>query len=118
MNLENLKQDLKQLKAKNTRNARESGMFCCPSTPAPTPPGSKVMIWNTGVGAGLLDSRSEVGAGERVVREEKKKDERKQRGKPPMWSLLGLAGFSTPFPEGVVPFGDLYFLTSIKRSRP
>lgn len=97
MKRETLMQDLNRIKVEKTRNARIRGMFCCPSTPAPTPPGSIVMTRNTGVGAGLLDSRSEVGAGVGGVRI---KTKRNTVENPPVRSLTGPAGFSTPFPEG------------------
>ena len=81
MNRENLKQDLKQLKAKRPRNAREDMEFGCSATPAPTPPVTD-SNWNSGVGAGI--SNNQVGAGAGVGGEDLKiKDVRQHRGKPP-----------------------------------
>ena len=98
MNQKNLKQDLKQLKGKIHGNARAYKEFGCPATPAPTPTVSVTDDCNTGVGAGLYNNQ--VGAGVRSE-EVKIKDERKHRGKPPE-----VAGFSTPFPEGMSPSGS------------
>jgi len=115
MNRNNLTRFLKQLLAKNTRNTRTHKEFGCSSTPAPTPPGSIKMTWNTGVGAGLLNNLVAAGAGLKELGV-KTKDEQQHRGKPPVVSLTGRVGFSTPFPEGV-PFGDLYLSTSIEGGR-
>ncbi len=116
MNPKNLKQDLKQLKAKIHGNARAYKEFGCPATPAPTPTVSVSDDCNTGVGAGLLNSQT-VGAGV-GVEEVKMKDELQHRGKPPLVSLTGQAGFSTPFPEGLTPSGSFIFKPYISGGRP
>ena len=106
----NLTQRLTQTQPKIKRNAHERGEFCCSATPAPTPPVSLCEYWNTGVGAGIYNNQTVVGAG--VGSEEVKiKGERKHRGKPPELSLSGQAGFSTPFPEGMSPSGPLFLIT-------
>lgn len=105
MRSENLRQDLKQLKDEMDGNARAYKEFGCSSTPAPTPPGSVEMTRKAGVGAGLYNNQTVVGTG--VRKEEEKKDELQHRGKPPVVSLSGRAGFSTPFPEGRTPNGEL-----------
>ena len=115
MNRENLMQGLKLLKAKIHGNARENMELGCSATPAPTPTVSVSDDCNTGVGAGLYNNQVGAGAGVKIE-EVKMKDELQHRGKPPVVSLTGRAGFSTPFPEGV-PFGDDYFLNSIKGGR-
>ena len=97
-------------------NAHAHNEFGCSSTPAPTPPGSVEMIRKPGVGAGLYNNQEGVGVG--VRREEVKikgESQNKHRGKPPepVGSETGLgAGFSTPFPEGLIPSGSFIFLTS------
>jgi hypothetical protein len=109
----NFNQDHKQVIAKNEGNARAHNEFGCSSTPAPTPTGSDKTI-NTGVGAGLYNNQ--VGAGVRMEEVKIKGVSQKQnqhRGKPPDSSLPGQAGFSTPFPGGMIPSGSFIFLTSI-----
>ena len=68
------------------------------------------MTWNTGVGAGFLNNLVAAGAGLKELGV-KTKDELQHRGKPPVVSLTGRVGFSTPFPEGatlrVVYFSNL-----------
>lgn len=108
MTTRTLKQDLKQLKAEMNENARETEEFGCSSTPAPTPPVSSTDSRNTVVGAGLYNNQVGAGVGvkiEEVKEEAKTYGERKHRGKPPLVSLTGRAGFSTPFPEGLTPSG-------------
>ena len=107
-----LMQDLKQLLVKNARNTRAYKEFGCSATPAPTPPGTDRSTRKAGVGAGI--SNNQVGAGAGVGGEDLKiKGVRQHRGKPPVMSLTGRAGFSTPFPEGMSPSGPFIFLTSI-----
>jgi len=125
MNRENLKQDLKQLKAEISRNARECMEFGCSATPAPTPPGTDRSTRKAVVGAGLLYSRIQVGAGVKMkIRiknkvESQKQSQNKHREKPPVVSLKGLAGFFTLFPEGCPPFGGPFFyLTFSQGGRP
>ncbi|HET9869997.1 MAG TPA: hypothetical protein VFR02_05825, partial [bacterium] len=96
MRARDLRQDLKQLKAEIGGNTRTHKEFGCSSTPAPTPPGSVEMTRKAGVGAGILNNQVAAGAGLEGVRV-KTKDE--HRGKPPVVSLTGRVGFSTPFPE-------------------
>jgi hypothetical protein len=108
----NCERNHKQVMEETSPNARESMRFGFPATPALTPPVSLCDDWNTRVRAGLLDSRTTNNAGERDV---KKKEE--HRGKPPLVSLTGRAGFSTPFPEGVVPSGSKYFSTHMQGGR-
>ncbi len=106
MKTSTLMQDLKQLLVKNARNTRAYKEFGCPATPAPTPPGTDRSTRKAGVGAGFLNNQ--VGAGAGVKMEEvKSKGVRQHRGKPPVMSLTGRAGFSTPFPEGMTPSGSL-----------
>jgi hypothetical protein len=99
-------------------NARAHNEFGCSSTPAPTPPVSSTDSRKAGVGAGLYNNQ--VGAGVRMeevkIKGESQNQSQKQNqhhGKPPDSSLSGRAGFSTPFPEGLIPSGSLIFLTSI-----
>lgn len=113
MKTSTLMQDLKQLLVKNARNTRAYKEFGCPATPAPTPPGTDRSTRKAGVGAGFLNNQVAAGAGLEGLGV-KTKDE--HRGKPPVVSLMGRAGFSTPFPEGI-PFGDLYLSTSIQGGR-
>jgi|GEM_PF-5721462 len=101
----NLSRDLSQTQPKNGGNARAGMEFGCSATPAPTPPVSLCEYWNTGVGAGIYNNQTVVGAGVGSEEEVKIKDERKHRGKPPELSLSGQAGVSTPFPEGMSPSG-------------
>src|SRR5579885_1608291 len=92
-----------RIKAEKARNARAYKEFGCPATPAPTPPGTDRSTRKAGVGAGI--SNNQVGAG--VGGEDLKiKGERQHRGNPPVMSLTGRAGFSTPFPEGRTPNGE------------
>ena len=102
----NLSRDLSQTQLKNKGNARAGMEFGCSATPAPTPPVSLCEYWNTGVGAGLYNNQTVVGAGVGSEEEVKIKGERKHRGKPPE-----VAGFSTPFPEGMSPSGPLFLIT-------
>jgi len=97
----NLSRDLSQTQPKNRGNARAVMEFGCSATPAPTPPVSLCEYWNTGVGAGIYNNQTVVGAGVGSEEEVKIKGERKHRGKPPE-----VAGFSTPFPEGMSPSGS------------
>ena len=90
--------NVKRIYGEKAGNARAYKEFGCPATPAPTPTVSVTDDCNTGVGAGLLNNQVGVGVG---VIEVKIKDERKHRGKPPE-----VAGFSTPFPEGMSPSGS------------
>ena len=104
----------KQVIAKRGENARAHMMVGCSSTPAPTPTGSDRSTSNKGVGAGLYNNQ--VGAGVRMEEVKIKGESQKQNqhhGKPPDSSLSGRAGFSTPFPEGMIPSGSFIFLTSI-----
>ena len=129
MNPEIFNQTFNRIKAGKTRNARERGMFRCPPTPAPTPPVSLCEYRKSVVGAGLSDSKTTVGAGVKKIRiknkvesqnqsqsQNKHQQQNKHREKPPLVSLMGLAGFFTLFPEGV-PCGDVYFSTSIMRRK-
>jgi hypothetical protein len=121
MNPETFNQDLNRIKAGKTGNARERVGFGCPATPAPTPPVSLCEYRKAVVGAGLLYSRIQVGAGvkkkisikNKVESQKQSQSQKKHREKPPVVSLKGLAGFFTLFPEGV-PFGVFYVLTSIQ----
>ena len=112
MRLETFKHPLNRIKAEKTGNARVYKEFGCSSTPAPTPPGTDRSTRKAGVGAGILNNQ--VGAGAGVKMEEvKSKGERQHRGKPPVMSLTGRAGFSTPFPEGMTPSGS--FINLLRR---
>jgi hypothetical protein len=51
----------------------------------------------------------EVKIKDEVKVESQNKSQKKNRGKPPVVSLTGLAGFSTPFPEGLSPSGPFIF---------
>ena len=106
--LKNLSRGLNQTQPEIGGNARAYKEFGCPATPAPTPPGSVMMTRKAGVGAGI--SNNQVGAGAGVkIEEVKTKGERQHRGKPPVVSLTGRAGFSTPFPEGMTPSGSFIY---------
>ncbi len=120
--LKNVEQRLKQSQGKKTGNAHDFRQFDCPPTPAPTPPVSSSDSRKSGVGAGLSDSRIIVGVGvkyeeveEKTKGESQKQSQNQHRGKPPLESLKRLAGFSTPFPEGLTPLGSIVFSTSYKR---
>jgi len=112
----NGKRSGKQLTVKITGNARERVGFGCPATPAPTPPVSLCEYRKAVVGAGLLYSRIQVGAGVKMkIRiknkvESQKQSQNKHREKPPVVSLKGLAGFFTLFPEGCPPLGVHFFI--------
>ncbi len=131
--LKNVNRGVKQSHTEKCGNARERGMFGCPATPAPTPPGSVMMTRKAVVGAGLLDNQTRAGAGVKEVSDlsllrikAKVKVNGNGNGKtntvenPPinllvMKQVLG-AGFSTPFPEGV-PFGDVYLSNHMQGGR-
>ena len=114
----NCKRNHKPVMAKIHGNARAYKEFGCPATPALTPPVSLCDDWNTGVRAGLLNNQT-VGAGVRMEEVKiKTKDELQHRGNPPLVSLAGRAGFSTPFPEGMSPLGPFIFLNHIWGGRP
>jgi len=120
------------------RYARKLLMFRCPATPAPTPPVSSNDYWNMGVGAGLLYSGTTICAGVRseevvmkrevrikekvkVESQSKNQSQNKHRRKPPVLSLkgqMGDAGFSTSFPEGLIPSGSLFFNFQAGRQKP
>ncbi len=123
----NLSQRLNQTQPQIKGNARAYKEFGCSSTPAPTPPGTDRYTRKAGVGAGLYNNQI-VGAGVRMeevkIKDEvkvkgesqnqsQKQSQKKHRGKPPVVSVTGLAGFSTPFPEGLSPLGPVYFLNLI-----
>jgi hypothetical protein len=134
-------QEVNRIYGENLRYARALLMFRCPATPAPTPPVSSDDSWSTGVGAGLLYSGTTIGAGVRsegevmmkrevkikeedkvkVESQSQKQSQNKHRENPPVLSLLGqnlIAGFSTPFPEGLIPFGSLFFNFQAGRLKP
>jgi hypothetical protein len=102
----NLSRDLSQTQPKIKGNARAGMEFGCSATPAPTPPGTDRSTRKAGVGAGISNNQKVVGAGVGSEEEVKIKGERKHRGKPPE-----VAGFSTPFPEGMSPSGSFIFKT-------
>ena len=114
----NGKRSGKQLTVKITGNARERVGFGCPATPAPTPPVSLCEYRKAVVGAGLLYSRIQVGAGvkmkisikNKVESQKQSQSQNKHREKPPVVSLKGLAGFFTLFPEGCPPLGVHFFI--------
>src|SRR5579872_1635310 len=111
MNLENFNRSFNLIKAKIHGNARAYKEFGCPATPALTPPVSLCDDWKAGVRAGLLNNQT-VGAGvrmEEVKIKTKGVNKHQHRGKPPLVSLSGRAGFSTPFPEGSTPLGSFIF---------
>ena len=106
--LKNVERRLKQSQVKGVRNAHKLWTFGCPATPALTPPVSLCDDWKSVVRAGFFDSRIQVSVSMKNE-EEKIKGERQHRGKPPVGSLTGLAGFSTPFPEGLTLSGSGIF---------
>ncbi len=114
----NLSRKLNQTQVKINGNARAYKEFGCPATSAPTPPVSVSDDWKAGVGADLLNNQT-VGAGVGVEEVKIKiKDELQHRGNPPLVSLTGRAGFSTPFPGGMTPSGSFIFKTYISGGRP
>jgi hypothetical protein len=119
LNSKNLSRRLNQTQPKNEGNARACNDFGCSATPAPTPPGTDRYTRKAGVGAGLYNNQT-VGAGVRMEEVEvmmkrrlriKVESQKQHRGKPPYVSLMGQAGFSTPFPEGLSPSGPFIFKT-------
>ena len=106
---QDVSQRLSQTQPQKGGNAHAYKEFGSSSTPAPTPPGTDRSTRKAGVGAGILNNQVGAGAGVKKL-EVKYKGERQHRGKPPVLSLMGQAGFSTPFPEGFGPFGGQVFI--------
>ena len=108
------KRGFNRIKGKRFGNAHAYKEFGCSATPAPTPPGSERVTRKAGVGAGLYNNQ--VGAGVKMeevkIKGESQNQSQRQhqhRGKPPLVSLAGRAGFSTPFPRWVDPEGSFIF---------
>ena len=103
MNQKNFKQGFNRNKEERARNAHAGLEFGCPSTPAPTPPGSLNESRKSGVGAGLLDSLQKLNAGELTINKESKSWKTPQTC--PSGDRFLSAGFSTLSPSVGPAFG-------------